>query len=388
MIRFRESPQHPFREFILKVHQRCNLACDYCYVYTMADQSWRTRPAVMAEAVWRAAATRIAEHAERHALPSVRLILHGGEPLLAGTEVLTAIVEDTRAALPAACELRISLQTNGLLLTEEMLRELLAVGVQVGVSLDGRGRDNDRHRLRPNGRGSHADVDRALTLLTGDRYRGAFGGLLCTVDIEADPVATYEALLRYRPPMIDFLLPHANWARPPIRPVEAGPTPYGDWLIAIFERWYGAPHQETRVRILEEVINLVLGGASRCEHVGLSPAAMVVIESDGSIEQVDSLKSTYPGASETGLNVFADAFDDALRHPGIVARQIGVDALCDTCLGCEIHAICGGGNYVHRYSPERGFRNPSSYCSDLYKLITHIRSRVGADLAARLAAAS
>ena len=31
----------PFRQFILKVHSRCNLSCSYCYVYEMADQAWR-----------------------------------------------------------------------------------------------------------------------------------------------------------------------------------------------------------------------------------------------------------------------------------------------------------------------------------------------------------
>ena len=32
------------REFIVKVHSRCDLSCDYCYMYEMADQSWRSRP--------------------------------------------------------------------------------------------------------------------------------------------------------------------------------------------------------------------------------------------------------------------------------------------------------------------------------------------------------
>ena len=26
------------RQFILKIHRRCDLRCDYCYIYTMADQ--------------------------------------------------------------------------------------------------------------------------------------------------------------------------------------------------------------------------------------------------------------------------------------------------------------------------------------------------------------
>ena len=34
----------PFRQFILKVHSRCNLSCSYCYVYEMADQGWRGLP--------------------------------------------------------------------------------------------------------------------------------------------------------------------------------------------------------------------------------------------------------------------------------------------------------------------------------------------------------
>src|SRR3989440_10914660 len=56
----------PFREFVLKVHQRCNLSCDYCYVYTMADRSWRDRPAVMPERVWRGAAERDGQHRRAH----------------------------------------------------------------------------------------------------------------------------------------------------------------------------------------------------------------------------------------------------------------------------------------------------------------------------------
>jgi uncharacterized protein len=51
------------RYFVLKVHSRCDLACDHCYVYEHADQSWRTRPRTMALETVRAAGKRIAEHA-------------------------------------------------------------------------------------------------------------------------------------------------------------------------------------------------------------------------------------------------------------------------------------------------------------------------------------
>ncbi|MEV8508032.1 FxsB family cyclophane-forming radical SAM/SPASM peptide maturase [Actinoplanes sp. NPDC051475] len=373
----------PFREVVLKVHQRCNLACDYCYVYTMADRSWRNRPPVMERTTWLAAAGRMAEHAAAHRPAGMRLVLHGGEPLLAGIDRLTTLVGDFRAAFSGECRLDIRLQTNAVLLDPALLDLFVRQGVRVGVSLDGTAETNDRRRRYADGRGSHAAVDRALRLLGSPAYREVFAGLLCTVDPSTDPVASYEALLAYGPPDLDLLIPHANWSSPPERDPAGSRTPHADWLIAVFDRWYDAPRQETRIRLFEDVMGLVLGGAGRSEQVGLSPVAAVVVESDGAIELVDSLKASYPGACFTGLTVFDDALDAALDHPGVVARQIGVEALSAACRACPVHAVCGGGHYAHRYRPGDGYLNPSVYCADMLKLIRHISGRILADLRRR-----
>src|SRR5215469_12178212 len=82
----------PFREFIVKVHSRCDLACDYCYMYEMADQSWRARPRRMSPEIAERTASRIAEHASAHNLRSIMLTLHGGEPLLAGHALIRNLV--------------------------------------------------------------------------------------------------------------------------------------------------------------------------------------------------------------------------------------------------------------------------------------------------------
>jgi uncharacterized protein len=93
------------------------------------------------------------------------------------------------------------------------------------------------------------------------------------------------------------------------------------------------------------------------------------------------LKTSYAGAPETGLTVFDHRFDDALRHPGVVARQIGLAALSATCTACGIRDVCGGGAYAHRYREGHGYLNPSVYCPDLMKLIGHIGRTVQRDLA-------
>ena len=374
---------HPFRDFVLKIHSRCDLSCDYCYIYTMTDQSWRTRPRVMSRETIDHSAERIAEHIREHRLQSVQVILHGGEPLLAGLELVAYAVTRTREAVGGAADVNVRIQTNGVRLTKSFLRLFDRLGVRVGVSLDGDRAAQDRHRHTTSGQGSHAAVSVALASLASERYRHLFSGLLCTVDLRNDPIATYEALLEFSPPAIDFLLPHGNWSSPPPgRTADTAFTPYADWLIPVFDRWYGTRPPETRIRSFADIINVLLGGQSRTEGTGLTPVCVAVIETDGAIEQSDLLKAAYPGAPATGLHVAVDRFDQALRLPSVAVRQLGAGALADTCLSCPVHRVCGGGLYPHRYRAGTGFASPSVYCADLYRLITHIQRQLSADLAA------
>lgn len=370
----------PFTQFIVKIHSRCDLACDYCYMYEMADQSWSARDKVMTPVTMKHTIDRIAEHAWSHGLSSVDVVLHGGEPLLAGTGRIDGFVRDLRSMLEPEVTVGLSMRTNAALIDEPFLDMAAERGIGISVSLDGAAGDDDRHRRFADGRGSYEHVARGLRLLTAPAHRDLFHGILCTVDVANDPVGTYEELLRWHPPAVDFLLPHGTWSQPPPRrTADALDTPYADWLLEIFERWYTAPARETRVRLFESAIRMTVGGRSMTEAIGLEPARLLVVETDGTIEQVDSLKAAYDGAPRTGLNVRDHPFDLALHHPSVVVRQIGIDALSEKCRACPVGDICGGGLYPHRYREGEGFRNPSVYCPDLLKLTTHISRRVLAD---------
>lgn len=159
------------------------------------------------------------------------------------------------------------------------------------------------------------------------------------------------------------------------------PTPYARWLITAFDRWFDAPRKETRVRMFEEVMSGVLGGAVNTEAFGLSPVDLVVVEADGAIEQSDSLKIVGEGVPETGLDVFRHSFSDALATEAIRRRQTGLRGLGQACRDCALVHVCGGGLYAHRHHPATGFDTPSVYCYDLYTFITHVRSRIHAEMA-------
>src|SRR6266705_1543395 len=170
------KPPVPLSQFVLKVHSRCDLACDHCYVYEAADQSWRGKPTAISDAVATQTARRIAEHARAHALKSVQVVLHGGEPLLAGLDRLERI------------------HTAGVLLSEAFCELFARHGVKVGISLDGDRAANDRHRRYADGRSSYDKVLAAIGLLRSPAFRDLYAGLLCTIDTANDPVAVYDAL--------------------------------------------------------------------------------------------------------------------------------------------------------------------------------------------------
>ncbi|MFM9697411.1 radical SAM/SPASM protein FxsBH, inactivated beta-hydroxylase extension form [Streptomyces europaeiscabiei] len=364
------------QQLVLKIHSRCDLACDHCYVYEASDQSWRSRPTVLSEEALDQVARRLTEYVLARNLESVTVILHGGEPLLVGPTRLRRICAELTRALAPVTALDLRIHTNAVRLNREHLRIFDEFEVKVGISLDGDRVANDRHRLDRRGRSSYDRVLRAIELLRLPEHRHLYQGLLCTVDVANDPVAVHDALTSLDPPRIDYLLPHSTWDSPPPGHEPGGPaTPYADWLLRIFDRWeeQGRPMP---VRTFESVLSTLRGGPSLTEALGLAPSDLAVIETDGTFEQADSLKTAYAGAPATGYDVFRHGFAEFAEHPGVRARQLGIAGVSETCRRCPVVESCGGGLYAHRYSGEKGFDNPSVFCADLRALVEGIAERI------------
>jgi len=129
----------------------------------------------------------------------VHVVLHGGEPLLAGPARLRRAAGALRSTLAGVCDLDLRIHTNGVLLDEEFCELFAECGIGVGVSIDGYRAANDRHRRYADGRSSYGQVLRAVDWLRTEGYRDLYAGLLCTIDVANDPVAVYESLLNLTP---------------------------------------------------------------------------------------------------------------------------------------------------------------------------------------------
>jgi uncharacterized protein len=375
------KPIVPFRTFILKIGSRCNLNCTYCFIYNMADQRWREQPVLMSASVARQSAARIREHCNQHDVRRALIVLHGGEPLLGGADHLRSIVAILKEELTGPnIQLQIGMQSNGLLFTEEIGEIMLEAGVSMGISLDGPPEVNDRHRVDHRGQPTSARLEERLRLLGLPRFRPIFAGFLSVIDQHTDPGRVIDYLLSFDPPGFDFLLPHHNWVNPPPeKKIDPQATPFGDWLIRAFDHWLKLK-MPVRIRFFDAIMYRLFGAPSRVESVGIGMVDFIVIETNGDFEAVDSLKSTFDGATHLGYNAFDHQLDDVATDHRVQARQLGAEGLCQRCQECSLANVCGGGYLPHRYSGGENFANPSVYCADLMKLIRHIRLRVGEEL--------
>src|SRR5688572_27845017 len=102
-------------EQLVKFVSHCDLACDDCYMFQAQDQ--RSKPRFMPKAVVDQLAVRLAQYMREHQIRRMKVVLHGGEPMLAGMEQIRYFVRTMRAAVPDRT-LAITIQTNGTRLTK------------------------------------------------------------------------------------------------------------------------------------------------------------------------------------------------------------------------------------------------------------------------------
>lgn len=376
---FRRSPTRdvPFSTFVVKVASRCNLNCSYCYMYNLADQTYRGQPAVMSPSVTAAMAQRIGAHAARHGIPSVHVILHGGEPLLIGRRRLASWISQIREGLQGLTIPYFSIQSNGTLIDEAWIELLADLSVMIGISVDGPKSFHDKYRVDHDGRGSFDDVVKAIrTLQAHPKGADVFSSVMAVVNTDISPKDLFSFWQFLDVPGFDLSLPHANHAHPPPR----GRMSYGEWMIEFFDLWFEQNRPDRHVRYFENMLRMLFRYPVSTDNIGGRPVGVVVIETDGGIEPTDAFKCCEEGITKLGANVLLNEFDDLYKIPLVRVLQHGASMLCQTCQQCELRDVCGGGYMPHRFSSAAGFDNPSVYCEDLTLLIRHIRGRVLASM--------
>jgi len=362
----------PITVYLLKATEYCNLNCPYCYMFNLEDQSYKKKPKVMSLEIVRAMATKAVNLARQQDVHKLTVSLHGGEPLLAGINWFRSAIEILRReGEKQQVHFAFLTQTNGVLLNEKWLNFFESEKFTIGISIDGPPEIHNKTRINFSGRGSYKETLRGLKL--AQNHPDVLGGVLCVINPNTIGIEIYHHLIDIGADKIDFLWPlDHNWNSPPPQPSCNSSTPYADYLIPIFNEWWNKDRKFIKIRYFSQLIKNILGARGGLDSLGGNPISIISIDSDGSIEPVDSLKACGDGFTNMGLNVLTDPIERVYEMPLFQAAIAGQTGLCVSCRSCPLHDICGGGYLPHRYSQYNGFDNPTVYCRDMWKLTTHI----------------
>ncbi|WP_291988802.1 radical SAM protein [Luteitalea sp.] len=375
----REDASH-LRVTLLTTLQ-CNFACDYCIQGDHASHD-------------SAGARMSLEHAARvgdwmeHRLdalgsPRFTLTFFGGEPLL-NLPVVYLLAERMWTACRArGVAMNISIITNGLLLTEEVVDRLLPWGLTgVKITLDG---DKVTHdRLRPL-RGGQGTFDRILANMraVAPKVRLSIGG-----NFDVESAASYPALLALlrQEPFADRI---SKIAFKPIirgpntgRPVSAPVRTRADGRRMIPLTPAQAPEAALGGTCMTAAGNG--GGRTPCDTCGLVDTRMAWLRAEtraSGFETLDGLhmgpcelhrRHSYTVGPEGSLYPCPGFTGEATTRVGHVdpARDVAHHAVRDrfethapwrACGDCALVPVCGGGCSVAAHNEQGDLAAPSCH---------------------------
>ncbi|MBS1625997.1 MAG: radical SAM protein [Bacteroidetes bacterium] len=360
---------------LVKVASRCNIDCSYCYVYNMGDDNWsRQQKLISDETVLSICKSLQALLTYQTEIFSI--VLHGGEPLLLGTIRLNKLLSSLRSILPE--EYPISIQTNGILISNEILNICSEYKVSIAISLDGPKKVHDHFRVNRANKGTYDKVMLGYQMVQShcdSKFLNA--GLLSVIDPDSDPIEVYNFFKSIHAPSVDFLYRDGNHSRLPYGKATKSSVEYGKWMATLIDT-YVSDNDYIPIRIVDDMFKVMLGGTVSKEGMGLTDFGILIIDTDGTLMKNDTLKSSFKGADKFMSNHNISSCDllDFINSEEFLTYKRMQRPSSPDCLSCPILNLCGGGMLLHRWSDEKGFHNTSIYCADQKYLADAMRKHL------------
>ena len=370
-------------EIVFKVQETCNINCSYCYMYNMGNEAHKVVPQKQAtDATWERVADFIIEENRSRNPRYVRLVFHGGEPMLIKPRVfqrrLSALWKKVSesATVQQTARMQLSIQTNGTMVSPDWKDLLRQWKISTGVSIDGPKSIHDRRRVDKHDNGTHERAVSGLRSLAEDeeiRKRGL--GVLCVIDPEADGAAVYRYLVNELGVTgFNFLLPFMNWDSYDPEAVAG----VSQFLVAAFREWCSdiRAGQVRNVRIfLELVQSFKKLTYKKWQHEIDISHDVIVVECDGTIMTEESLRPTFSGLFST-LKVGHSTLSDIRASPQFAQVASDTFEFAKECDGCALLYACRSGGAIGRvglrYSSKDETVRKSVYCDAFINLYAEL----------------
>jgi uncharacterized protein len=357
----------PHLEVILKLSERCNIDCDYCYYFNSGSNHYSQRPALIGREVLEGLSNFLKIGYHDQVFSHAQIVMHGGEPLLLGKARFESLCEALHVAAPKGV-LSLCLQTNAMLVDSEWVGIFERQKIRVSTSVDGPAKVHDFHRKDKRGGDTYNRTLRGIRLLQAAEKSGQIAPIGCLVVIDprfsaGDVYAHIVEDLGFR--SIDFLLPDFTHDS---RPAAFAINAFSRYLCDLFDVWSQKDDPNVQLRFMKSVLALLISKRSYLAGFGTSAVPAITVGSDGAIDADDFLRPCGSDLISLGLNIRNTHPRDALIAQQRHLQNLRTEVVPKDCRDCTFVDFCRGGQATHRFSRDKQFDNPSIYCDSLYEL--------------------
>ena len=361
----------------------CNLACEYCYYLEKKNLYPREGNSRIFEMSDDILEEYIRQYIESQTMSQVKFTWHGGEALLRPLSFYRNVVR-LQKKYARGRQIDNSIQTNGLLLTDEWCQFFRDNRWLVGVSLDGPEKFHDRYRHNIGGRPSFARVMKGIELL--NRYGVEWNALAVVNDFNGDhPLEFYRFFKQIQchyiqfTPIVERIMPHADGrhlACPadsedlPLAPFSVKPRQWGDFLCAIFDEWVRNDVGKYYVQLFDSTLANWVGEqpgvctmARTCGHAG-------VMEFNGDVYTCDHFVfPEYKLGNIKEKTLVEMMYSDREQDFG----SAKLETLPSQCRNCRYLFACNGECPKNRFARTADGEPGLNYlCEGYYRFFDHV----------------
>lgn len=332
------------------VSSECNLRCEYCYYYGKKDLPEKNTARMSDDIL----ALYIKQNIDMHGSESeIEFAWHGGEPTIAGLNFYRKAVE-LQKKYGAGRKITNSIQTNGILLTEEWCRFFKECDFKIGVSIDGPEEIHNAYRKKADGTGSFADTVKGAELL---KKHGISFNILATVNrINMEqPLETYRFLKGLADyvqflPVVERMSDAQCAGKNRIAPFSVTPEGYGRFLCTVWDEWIRKDIGRKHIQIFDVTLENLSGrSSSLCVHNPLCGHSGCV-EADGDVYSCD--RFVFPDF-KLGNIQYSSLYEIMEKN-----RNFGMHktyGLADECFECPYVKLCFGGCPKDRFNGKKNY---------------------------------
>ena len=329
---------------IKPVSALCPMNCSYCFYNDIANHRETFSYPKMTESTLDLIINRYTANASE----STTFLFQGGEPLMAGLNFFRHYKISVQAIINKRPDFKVfsSLQTSGILITQEFARLFKEMNFLIGISLDGTEAIHNENRKLKNGNGSFKKVMHGISLLKENNVD--FNILTVINKTNVTKAATLWNFFKEEDiKFLQFIPALASIEKPGCL---VSSDEYADFMLNIFDLWSKdlfAGHYVS-VRFIDDLFaKLTHKAVTSCDMQGHC-TNQNVIEADGSIYPCDFyVLDKYRLGS---------VFD--LKNPDnsvILNEFIKGVPVASQCASCNLFNLCKGGCKRYREEDNSAF---------------------------------